>query len=201
MVPILSKRPFGHPIPAAAVAHFLHPHHPLFRHAYRHPEDGNLYAAALIAIRLRPSYTIAPDEYPAAPTEVLSRLANLPWDRFPLAAKHPAAWRCLDDHRGTIYGDDLTPLWTPDHRGRSAHRPGKLVRICGAPIVPLSLLQLIARLPKPEICTAGCTLTGPILFRFTGGEGIIPHLGQESGAAFEMLKPRDTSFDLEAFKF
>jgi hypothetical protein len=201
MIPALSKRPFGHPVPAAAVAHFLHPSHPVFRHAYRHPQDGNLYAAAILAIRLRPSYAIDPAEYPEAPSEFTDRLANLPWSRFPAAAKFPATWRPLDDHRGTIYADPLASFWEPDRTGRSRFHAGKTVRICGAPIVPLAVLQLLARLPRPEICTGGCTLTGPVLFRFTGGEGIIPHLGLTSGAAFEFLRPRDTSFDLEAFTF
>lgn len=201
MIPVLSKRPFGHPIPAAAVDHFLHPSHPLFRQAYRHPADGNLYAAAIVALRIRPSYAIDPAEYPQAPAEFVERVGSLPWDRFAYAATQPKAWRCLDDHRGTIYADPLAPFWIAVAPGRARFHAGKTVRICGAPIVPLALLQLLARLPRPEIYTGGCSLTGPVLFRFTGGEGIIPHLGLVEGAAFELIKPRDTSQDLENFKF
>jgi len=193
MTPNTSKRPFLHPVPADAVDHFTHPTHPAFRQPWQH--DGHLWAAGLLALRFRPSFAIAPSEYPAAPQEFADRVGTLPWERFPAAAAQPKAWRCLDDHRGTIYGDPVAPFWLEVRPGRWIYDPRKLVRICGAPIVPLSVLQLLARLPRPEIHTAGCTVEGPVLFRFSGGEGIIPHLGHTSGAAFELLKPRDSAAD------
>jgi hypothetical protein len=202
MIPEPSKRPFGHPVPVDALAFFVHPdHRHLFHVAFRHPDDGNLYAGSALAIRFRPSRSIDPSEYPAPDPDALRRITALPWASFTHAATQPKAWRGLDDHRGTIYGDPLLPVHhrTPD--GIQIDRVTKNVRICGAPIVPLSILQLLARLASFEIYTAGCTLTGPVLFRFSGGEGIIPHYGIESGARFEMLKPRDTTHDLEGFKF
>jgi hypothetical protein len=192
----------GHPVPADALAFFVHPdHRHPFHLPFRHPEDGNLYAGSAVAIRLRPSRCIDPAEYPAPDPDVLARFTALPWDRFIHAATQPKAWRCLDDYRGTIYGDPLLPVHVRTTQGIQIDRVTKNVRICGAPIVPLSVLQLLARLPRIELYTAGCTLTGPVLFRFSGGEGIIPHYGIEHGARFEMLKPRDTSHDLESFKF
>ncbi len=202
MIPQPSKRPSGHPVPADAVAHFVHPDpRHLFHTPFRHPEDGNLYAGSAVALRLRPSRAIDPAEYPAPGEETLRRFTSLPWHRFTHAATQPKAWRCLDDHRGTIYADALLPVHVRTTQGIQIDRVTKNVRICGSPIVPLSILQLLARLPRIELYTAHCTLTGPVLFRFSGGEGIIPHLGIESGARFEMLKPRDTSDDLDPSRF
>ncbi len=202
MIPEPSKRPFGHPVPADALAYFIHPDpRHLFHTPFRHPEDSNLYAGSAVAIRLRPSRCIDLAEYPPPSEETLRRFTELPSHRFTLAATQPKAWRCLDDHRGTIYADPLIPVHYRTTDGIQIDRVTKNVRICGAPIVPLSILQLLARLPRIELYTAHCTLTGPVLFRFSGGEGIIPHYGIESGARFEMLKPRDTSHDLESFKF
>jgi hypothetical protein len=201
-MPEPSKRPFGHPVPSDALAFFVHPdHRHLFHVPFRHPEDGNLYAGSAVAIRFRPSRSIDPAEFPAPGHDVLDRFMALPWHRFPVAATQPKAWRCLDDHRGTIYGDPLLPVHVRTTSGIQIDRVTKNVRICGAPIVPLSILQLLARLPRIELYTAGCTLTGPVLFRFSGGEGIIPHYGIERGARFELLKPRDTSHDLDPSKF
>lgn len=201
MIPTPSKRPFGHPLPADALDYFVHPFpgH-VFHPAFRHPEDGNVYAGSAVALRVRRSRCIDPVEYPPPTQEALDRVTALPWGRFASAADQPKAWRCLDDHRGTIYAEPPAPVFTLTAQGPRIRLAGKNVRICGAPILPLSILQLLARLPRPEIYTAGCTLSGPVLFRFTGGEGIIPHFGLTS-AAFEMLKPRDTSHDLEPFKF
>jgi len=192
VIPEPSKRTFGHPVPADALAYFIHPDpRHLFHLPFRHPKDGNLYAGSAVALRLRPSRCIDPAEYPAPGEESLRRFMELPWARFPHAATQPQAWRCLDDHRGTIYADPLLPVHVRTTRGIQIDRATKNVRICGAPIVPLSVLQLLARLPRIELYTAGCTLTGPVLFRFSGGEGIIPHYGITGGARFEMLKPRD----------
>jgi len=202
VIPEPSKRPFGYPVPADALAYFVHPNpRHIFHIPLRHPEDGNLYAGSAVAIRFRPSRSIDPAEFLTPDDDALSRFMDLPWYRFTPAATQPKAWRCLDDHRGTIYGDPLLPVHVRTTSGIQIDRVTKNVRICGAPIVPLSILQLLARLPRIELYTAHCTLTGPVLFRFSGGEGIIPHYGIESGARFELLKPRDTSHDLDPSKF
>jgi hypothetical protein len=202
MIPEPSKRPFGHPVPADALAFFVHPYQRhIFHTAFRHPFDGTVIAASAVALRCRAGRGIDPAEYPAPHPDALRRIDALPWDRFPHAATQPKAWRCLDDHRGTIYGDPLLPVHVRTTSGIQIDRVTKNVRICGAPIVPLSILQLLARLPRVELYTADCSLTGPVLFRFSGGEGIIPHYGLERGARFELLKPRDTSHDLDPSKF
>lgn len=191
MIPAPVKRPFGYPVPPEALAFFVHPdHRHLFHLPFRHPEDGHLYLGSAVALRLRASRSINPAEFLLPDPEALRRFEALPWARFTHAATQPKAWRCLDDHRGTIYADPLLPVHVRTPGGIAIDRGTKNVRICGAPIVPLAVLQLIARLPRIELYTGGCTLTGPVLFRFSGGEGIIPHYGLEV-AHFEMLKPRD----------
>ena len=198
MIRAASKRPFTHPLPADALEHFVHPGRGhVFHPAFRHPLDGSVIAASAVALRCRAGRGIDPAEYPSPTEEALRRIDALPWDRFPNAATQPKAWRCLDDHRGTLYADPVLPVHVLTPRGIRIRLDGTNVRICGAPIVPLVILQLLARPPTPELYTAGCSLTGPVLFRFAGGEGIIPHYGL-TVAAFEMLKPRDTTLD--AFK-
>lgn len=201
MIPAPVKRPFGYPVPPEALGFFVHPDPKhVFHSAFRHPFDGTVIAGSAVAIRLRASRSIDPAEYPEPSDEALRRIDALPWARFTHAATEPKAWRCLDDHRGTIYGDPLLPVHVRTTGGIAIDRGTKNVRICGAPIVPLAVLQLLARLPRIELYTGGCSLTGPVLFRFSGGEGIIPHYGIER-AHFEMLKPRDTTHDLESFRF
>lgn len=200
-IPEPSKRPFGSPLTEEALPYFCHPTLAPFRHPVRHPEDGLVYAASgFIACRFRTGRWFA-EEFPAAPPEWVERVAALPWVGFlpdPRCLVEPV-WRMMDDSRGTIYRDGPLPLWLPD--GRLNRNP--LVHTAGGPIVPLALLQLIARLPRAEVrMTAGSQ--NPLFIRFNGGEAIVPPMfrcGVQPPHKFSLFPPKGMMADIRGEKF
>jgi len=189
--PAPSKRPFGSPLTEDVLPYFCHPWLPVFRHPVRHPEDGLIYAASgFVALRVRTGRWF-PEEFPAPSAEWLERTAALPWALFAPDYKPtaPPDWRALDDKRGTLYRDPPLDLF---HPGTGKYNRDTLVRTVGGPLVPLAMLQLIARLPRCEVrMTAGST--SPLLFRFNGGEGIVMPLHtlavREPAPAFSLFVP------------
>jgi hypothetical protein len=173
MPPALSSRPFAYPLPGSALQEFCHPD-PL--HPFAAPlrwDDEALAANSYIAIRARRLALDLHDLPPATP-DLLSRVERLPWAAFPSTA--PAHhWGNLDDHRGDIYA--RAPIrFLARHDGRWITALSPAWRIAGSVVVPLSMLQLIARLPRAEVYLEGLA-NGPLYFRFTGGLGIMPNLG------------------------
>jgi hypothetical protein len=204
-IPEPSKRPFGSPVDETVLPFFCHPWLPVFRAPVRHPEDGCIYAASgFVAVRFRTGRWF-PEEFPPAPEEFTARIAELPWGGFvhdPARCIVAPTWRDMDDSRGTIYAGGshgLLPLWCPKTRRLIRET---IVRTCNGPLVPLALLQLLARLPKCQVkMTAG---NAPLHFRFNGGEGIVAKLFRdtfEPRPAFELFKARDHSGDLHRFTF
>ena len=190
MVPEPSKRSFHFPIPAEALPYFCHPTLEPFTAPVSH--DGLAYAASgFVALRVR-RFQGYPEDLPDCPPFLLKRLLSLPWDDFGRETAR-TQWRLMDDARGTIYRGGPLPLWL-ERKGKAILSRDTLVRTAGGPLVPLALLQLIARLPRVEIRmvpAVNSDITGqPILFRFSGGEGIIP-------ALYKGLHPRD--IPVEAF--
>jgi hypothetical protein len=202
MIPTPSKRPFGHPLQPDALAFFCHPRHSVFLTPVRHP-DGAVYAASGYAcIRVSRGPIVHDDSIPAATPEFLSRVDALPWDRFihdPARSISPPAWRSFDDARGTIYRDGTLDLWPA---GRMTEDTPVLT--AGGPLIPLALLQLAARLPKAEAMLVG-DRSEPLFIRFSGGECLIPprwrHAKEQPRPKFALFARRDTSGDLQAFRF
>lgn len=172
-IPAPSKRPFGSPLTTEALPYFCHPRLAVFRQAVRHPADGLIYAASgFVACRFRTGRWFA-EEFPPAPEEFIERVGALPWGLFESdpARLVPPEWRTLDDKRGTLYRDPPRDLWLADGK-MNRDTP---VLTCGGPLVPLALLQLLGRLPRCEVrMTSGPR--SPLLFRFNGGEGMVPPL-------------------------
>lgn len=202
-IPEPSKRPFGSPLDESALPFFCHPWHPVFRQAVRHPEDGLIYAASgFVAVRFRTGRWFA-EEFPPASEEFVERVAALPWHGFvhdPAKFISPPVWRDMDDSRGTIYSGGahgLLPLW--DDKTRSLIRE-TIVRTCNGPLVPLAMLQLLARLPKCQVKMTGGNV--PLHFRFNGGEGIVPKLFRDAFEplpAFYLFKSADPCAGLSDF--
>ena len=194
MIPEPSKRPFAHPLQLDALAFFCHPRHAVFLSPVRHP-DGAIYAAnGYVAVRLSRGPLIHDDSIPAASGEFLQRVDPLPWARFvhdPATHFAPPAWRGFDDARGTLYRDAPLDLWP---RGRMTEDVPVLT--AGGPLVPLALLQLVARLPRAEVMMVG-SRTDSLFIRFSGGEAIVPprwrHAKREPAPAFSLFIARDTS--------
>ncbi len=167
MLPPPSRSPLRHPLAAADLAAFCHPHRPEFRHPVRHG-DHLMAANGIIALRLSRGPALHDDTVAPAPAGFAEKIDTLPWARLdsPGSTIVPPDWRPLDAVRGMIYQNPperlfhgrtmttATPVWTAD-----------------AMLVPLAVLQLLARLPAVAIRTPA----DPdfLLFRFSGGDGLI----------------------------
>ena len=169
-----SKRPFGHPVPAAAVEYFLHPKE---GHLFGSPawgRDGKLYVAnGWVALR----FFNFPAEFGTGPMAAVDRLMKQPWH----SARHEdaAAWRRLDDVTLDIFKEGLLEPW---HPARLAYRADPCARINFGALVPVVSLQMISRLPRCEIYTA-LDRDQPVPFRFNGGEGLLARLTPTAEAA------------------
>jgi hypothetical protein len=200
MIPTPSKRPFNFPIQPDVLPFFCHPWLKPFTVPVRLPGETVIHAASgYVAIRVRRGHWFS-EEYPEADPEFAERVGGLPWHRFEPDPKSLAVpkWRAMDDSRGTIYSGGVLDLWTI-HGRASLNTP---VLTAGGPVIPLAMLQLLARLPRCEVRMTGTP--GPLLFRFTGGEGIVADYwrGKERPVPkFALFKERDTSSDLQGFKY
>lgn len=192
VIPEPGKRGFGWPLPVAALDYFTHPVQIDFSRPMRHPTDGMVYClSAFGALRTR-RFAGDPDELPAITPWALERVGRVPWDTLREHGQRRDAWRLMDDSRGTLFRDPPAPLYVfRDFRWQRTE--ATLVRVAGAPILPLALLQVISRLPRVEICTIAPRVESPVFFRFNGeGEIVIPHLGHVEGAKFQLYNPKNT---------
>jgi len=191
MIPDPSKRPFYYPAPAAAAEFFCHPSLDPFTRPVHHGYKI-LAANGYIAIRFA-NYAPREEAYEEAPFRFLKRFWSLPWDQFD---REPSEWRTIDDSRGTIYSRrELHPLWIPDGKGGFTFTKEKLVCTAGGPLVPLALLQLLARLPRAEVRMCHNYFKDPLFVRFKGGEAIVAPrfpdpLKSNVDIAFHLFKPK-----------
>lgn len=199
MIPTPSKRPFNFPLQPDVLPHFCHPWLRPFHQPARLPGESVVHAASgYVAIRVRRGHWFA-EEYPEADPEFIERIGALPWHRFEPDPKSLAVpvWRAMDDSRGTIYSGGVLDLW-------SIHGRANLdvpVMTAGGPVIPLAMLQLLARLPRCEVRMMG--KPGPLLFRFTGGEGIVGDYWRTKESPppkFCLFKERDTSHALQDYR-
>jgi hypothetical protein len=173
------RHAFPFPLPAAALDEFRHPAdwHGLHR-VLRHEREvlvGNGY----VAVRCTKGAWIDSD-FPPASAEVLGRFGKLPWARF---GKLTGTWRDLDAQRGRIFHHGRLGLWL---KGRLAPTP---VWRINERLVRLSILQLVAMLPRVELFTGMQDLSEPVFFRFSGGQGIIALDKKLTIASAELFPP------------
>lgn len=189
MIPEPSKRPFHFPAPAEALEFFTHPTLYPFTRPFRH--NSYLCAAnGYVAIRLD-RFSGNAGSFEDAPFAFLRRFFSLPWDDF---EREGCEWREIDNSRGTIYRGELLPLWKGEGSDFAFSRD-KLVLTAGGPLVPLALLQLLARLPRAEVRMCGTYYTSPLMVRFKGGEAIVAPrfpdpVRAKVQAAFHLFKPK-----------
>lgn len=199
MIPTPSKRPFHFPMQPDALLFFCHPWLKPFTDPKRLPGASEIHAASgYVAIRVRRGHWFA-EEYPEACPEFIERVESLPWASFEPDPKAlvPPVWRSMDDCRGTIYRDGVLDLWT--QYGKASREVP--VFTAGGPVIPLPMLQLLARLPRCEVRME--MRQGPLLFRFTGGEGIVADYwrGQlPPPVKFSLFKARETTPGLLGFQ-
>ena len=140
---------------------------PVSDNHYEHPAliDGTACACnGQVAIRCHRGLWAA-DDFTATHPSFSLYFSVIPFHLFPKDAEfHP-----MDDHRGHIYRRAAIAPFT--RTGTFTPTPG--VRLDGI-MVPLSMLQLVARLPHCEFTTEPTAAAKPILFfRFSGGIGAL----------------------------
>lgn len=184
-----AKRPFGYPISGATLHCFCYP---CPRHVYHRPVllPSNAAAASNGWLAIKADKFLLPSPQPASPAFLERWDDGPPWQRDAFLDSHD--WRALDDIAGTLFRFGPRPVWEQTVR-RFHLRRHPCIRIGAATILPLALVQLIARLPRAEIRADTPTIANPVAFRFNGGRGVVynhaPELaGQE---ATVVCPPRD----------
>lgn len=185
MTPRPSKKPFGYPVPLEAFDAFCHPY---ARHIYHLPvllPSGMLAAAnGWMALKAERWDGEAPDD--ATPPFLARWDENLKWG--PRSRWQDSDdWLDLDRITGSLFRFGARPIW--EKGGLRWHlRRHPAVRVGNTAVVPLALLQLVARLPKAQIRHAA-DHRQPLPFRFNRGVGLIANhatalLGEEATAIF-----------------
>lgn len=185
-------KPFPYPIHAEDLLHFCHPDpsHPLGQVYYEdtHAICGNGY----LALRSHRGLWLHTDfEY--LPPEVDERFSKVPWGKMSLLAADE--WRELHDVKHHLVRHAAINPWcipNPQHPTlRYRLTPSPIWRVGYAAPVRLSLLQLIARLPKCEVFVGDLLAGSPTFFRYAGGQGAVmpdPKLDLHS---FRLFDPCD----------
>ncbi len=184
------KLDFPYPLPEAALEEFCHPAAVLpFARPVRVESEivaGNGY----VMVRCHRGRWLD-SEFPPASPELLARLGRIPWARYQLIPDF--SWRDLAEVRGLIDRRGNLGFWKS---GTARVNPSPVWRV-GSVMVRLSLLQLIARLPRVAVAWTG-DADSPLWFRFAGGRGAIAHDRRLTLASFEIFQPvRDVLTGLE----
>jgi hypothetical protein len=180
-----SKSPFPFPLQLGALDWFTHPTDPDFM-APMWKDGQALVGNRYIALRVDRGYWDAKDFEPAS-AAFLARFETLPWSRF-----HgiPDEWHKLDDIRGLLYRN--APIYPWKANGKCA--PSRVWLVGTTFLGRLSHLQLIARLPRCEIHLGVMGREAPLLFRFSGGTGMLAADRNLTEAGFSVFQPR-THYD------
>jgi hypothetical protein len=187
MIPEPSKRGFGYPLGVDALPYLVRPQ---AGHRFSRPfKDchGNVVTwNGALGVRIR---TALPDgiEFSPVPFEAIDYC--LPWPE-PEEAADAERWRLLDDVAGQVWRLKPKAAFI-EVSGREGLVGNALVSVqvgMGA-VVPVSLLQIAARLPR---CRVGIDNQrgGPLRFIWHGGEAIIRHVEQLPEPGFAIFAPK-----------
>lgn len=184
------KQSHPYPLPLHALDDFRHPAEwHLFHHSRLHAGEvlaGNGY----VALRATKGAWLDSDHQPAT-AEYLGRFSKLPWARWGQLVDD---WRPLDAHRGRIFERAQHGLWLD---GRLAPSPVWAVNEIR---VRLSLLQVVARLPRAEVYCGSWNADDPLWFRFSGGIGLIARDARLTMHSFEIYGPARDSWNGERLR-
>ena len=192
---------FPFPLPASALSDFVHPAEWHMLHHARRYGDEVLAGNGYVALRAVKGMWLPGDHAPAS-AEFLSRFGKLPWGRWDDLEDD---WRALDSQRGRIFERAAHSVWLDEKVAPSPVWMVNEVR------VRLSLLQLVARLPRAEVYTGRTDRQDPLFVRFSGGKALIaadPRLTLHSCELFpgardiwsgERIRTRRTTFRGAAF--
>lgn len=148
--------------------------------------DGKIHAAnGFLALRAWKAAAIF-QEVPSISRKAAERLERLPWSALEIALQDVGYWRDLDLVQGAIKRRGIIQPWTEN----AVRAPSPVWKIGGA-FVLLSMLQLVARLPRASVYLKNTTATSPLFFKFSGGEGILAPLRKRpERPGFELFKPQ-----------
>jgi hypothetical protein len=166
------KTLFPNPLDEATLAAFCHPSP---RHPFHKPvlSDGDVLAAnGYVALRAHRGRWLDSDFDGPTPAQTL-RLDRLAWSAFDTLRSN--CWDATDDQKGMIFRSGPIGFWAVDEDSSATGKPSPtpIWKVGSAAPVRLSLLQLIARLPRCEVFTGPQAPNQPLYFRCTGARGII----------------------------
>lgn len=179
----MTPDPFGNPLPSVALDAFALPGRQM--HPFSRPMrgDGEIMAAnGYMALRAYRGHWLDRD-YPNADAAFLERLNRLPWERY--QAIRPEAWRPIDSIADKLRFRGTLALW---QAGTTRLSPSPVWRV-GRPLARLSMLQLLARLPRCELAWQEFP-ESPLWFRCSGARGCIAHDPKLTLASFDVWQPR-----------
>jgi hypothetical protein len=188
------KAPFPNPLDEATLAAFCHP---VITHALARPvrtEKEIIAANGYLCLRAhRGRWFDEEFQEPACP--VRARIDSLPWKRFEILPE--ANWFPLDDVRGDIYRQPPIGFWAVAKDSSATGKPAPTpIWKCGTcSPVRLSLLQLIARLPRCEVFTGSQDSSQPLFFRCSGARGIIAADPRLTTTSWKIFQPRFDQMD------
>lgn len=209
MIPQPSTRRFGFKLPLEALDYFCHPTRGGFTVPMLHPRDGLVYAASgYVCLRGEPLRCIwaAPSDFQPMPPEIVERIDSLPWHRFqpaPGTIGKPV-WRAMDDSLGTINSGGPLPLWIEAKGKPVEYNRDTLVKTADGPVVPLAMLQLLARLPRAEVLMNAGSYNNPLCVRFAGeGQALVPPLYPSNPPPykFQLFKAKSDPLGIELPRF
>lgn len=180
----MSNVNFPYPLPEHALAHFCHPQ-PGHDFAKAVRVDGEIWAGnGYVMLRAEKGRWIDA-EIPKAGDGFLTRAAKLPWGRWDTL--QAPEWRDLSDIRALIFARGNQLVWTgPPLAPYMAPTP--IWRV-GDVLCRLSLLQLIAKLPRCAVYAGEQDRHDPLWFRFSGGRGAVAYDNRLTMASFSILQP------------
>lgn len=177
------KKGFPFPLPESALAEFCHPAETSGLSVPMRMGNEIVAANGYMAIRCRRGAWIDA-EFPEAWTDFSARVEKLPWARFETITKSDA-WDALDLLRGALGRHGPLAVWN----GGKIHAC-PIWRVRDA-LVRLSMLQLVARLPRAEVFTGPpANADDGMFFRFSGGIGIVARDARLTHGTYEVFQPR-----------
>lgn len=173
-----SKRGFPYPLQIGSLDAFCHP-------AEGH-ELSSVYwymgeavaVSGYVAVRANRGLWTEED-FPPMPAALITRLERQPWGSLKWAVQDALRWRPLAD--ANLFRHGAIQPWL---KGKPA--PTRVVRVNDSHLVRLSFLQLVAMLPRCEVYLG---TTDSLLFRFSGGVGIIMKDDRLKEAGFSIFTP------------
>lgn len=191
-----SRTPLRAPLVAGALSCFTHPRCRVLGRVVRHPQTKAVMVAnGCVALRVTRGPIEFDDEIPEACAAFVKRVDGLPWGRFDeehLSKRMtPPVFKPLGMVTGNLYQYGLEELWSKTGRMTM----DKAVWVAESMLVPLAVLQLVARLPAVALRMDAAS--DFLLITFAGGEGIIANRwGKVAGAdlpapIFSIFKGRD----------